>query len=212
MISIIIPACDEEKYILETIDSIRKQTFKDYEIIVVCNGCNDKTFEVVKDKADKVFNFEWRNIAKARNVGAKVAKGDKLVFLDADTKLIGNVLDKINTSDFYIGTCKFKPDTNEPKHKLFSQLKSNLFSPLLGISNGIIFCNKKDFTSFNEGMKKGEEGNMLRRMKRNGKFLVLDELVETSMRRYEKLGYINILFYWTKERLKPTNDDYSVIR
>ena len=43
MISIIIPAYNEEKYLKKTIESISEQTYKDYEIIVVANGCTDNT-------------------------------------------------------------------------------------------------------------------------------------------------------------------------
>ena len=47
--SIIIPANNEEKYIEKTINSIKEQSFKDYEIIVVANGCTDNTAEIVKN-------------------------------------------------------------------------------------------------------------------------------------------------------------------
>ena len=41
--SIIIPAHNEEKYLQKTLDSIKSQTLQDYEIIIVTNGCTDKT-------------------------------------------------------------------------------------------------------------------------------------------------------------------------
>jgi len=53
MISIIIPACNEEKYLLDTIKSIKSQSFKDFEIIVVCDGCTDNTPLIAKKHSDK---------------------------------------------------------------------------------------------------------------------------------------------------------------
>ena len=57
MISIIIPACNEENYIKDSLDSISMQDYKDYEIIVVCNGCTDKTEAIAKKYTKKVFNL-----------------------------------------------------------------------------------------------------------------------------------------------------------
>ena len=54
MISVIIPAYNEEKYIEKTLKSIKKQNFKHYETIVVCNGCTDNTKDIAKRYADKV--------------------------------------------------------------------------------------------------------------------------------------------------------------
>lgn len=215
MISIIIPACNEEKYILETINSIHKQNYRQYEIIVICNGCTDNTFDVAKNKVDKIMNFPWRNIAKARNEGARIAKYDKLIFLDADTSLVGDVLKTIVENDFVIGTCKFKPDNNKLKHKLFYSVKSNLFSPLFKISNGIMFCDKKNFSGFDENLKKGEEGMLIRKTleEKNAKFVVLNEYVKSSTRRYDQKGYFSVLWYWANEKfLKPSDEDYPLIR
>jgi len=214
MISIIIPACNEENYIEKTLDSIFKQNFRKYEIIVVCNGCTDNTFEKVKLKADKVLNFSWRNIAKARNEGVKVAKYDKLVFLDADTRLIGDVLKTISKTDFIIGTCKFKPDSNKLKHRVYYFTKSHIFSPIFKITNGILFTTKTDFILFDENLKKGEEGDLLRKTLKlkKAKFILLDQYVESSTRRYDQLGYLNVIWYWIKEKFKPSSEDYSLIR
>ena len=97
MISIVIPAYNEESYILNTIKYIKNQSFKDYEIIVVCDGCTDSTSKIVKNHVDKlIVNKTRTGPADAKNTGAKHAKGDKLVFLDADTLLTEGVLKNIH--------------------------------------------------------------------------------------------------------------------
>ncbi len=213
MISIIIPACNEEEYIGGTIDSISRQNFKDYEVIVICNGCTDKTFDIVKKKADKVLNFSWRGISRAKNEGVKIAKYDKLLFLDADTRLMGDVLKEISSMNSVIGTCKFKPDSKKLRHKMFYFIKSELFSNLFKLSNGVIFCDKKDFSGFDEGLKNREDSELIKSVLRNNvKFKVLDGYVESSTRRYDNLGYLHLAKFWLRQKIEPTKDDYSIIR
>ena len=82
MISFIIPAYDEERYIGKTLAYIPDE----FEKTVVCNGCSDSTYNLAKKYA-RVLNLSEKNVSKARNLGAMVAKNNFLVFLDADTRL-----------------------------------------------------------------------------------------------------------------------------
>ena len=81
MLSIVIPAYNEEKYISKTLDSIKSQNLKNYEIIVVCNGCTDKTSKIVRKYTNKVIEMKERNVMKAKNRGASISKYNKLIFL-----------------------------------------------------------------------------------------------------------------------------------
>jgi len=100
--SIIVPAHNEEDVIERAIKSVQNQTFKDFEIIVSNDGSTDKTREIVegltkKDKRIKILNRnKGHSAAYARNRGAEIAKGEILVFLDADTYLGKELLKKIN--------------------------------------------------------------------------------------------------------------------
>ena len=87
MISVIVPAYNSEKTIGECLQALEKQTKKSDEIIVVDDGSNDKTRNAVK-KFSKVRLIEQdhRGPAAARNLGAKNAKGEILLFMDADCK------------------------------------------------------------------------------------------------------------------------------
>lgn len=85
MISVIIPAYNSEKTIEALLSSLRKSTFSDYEIIVVDDHSTDNTGEVARKYSDTVVTLKERSgPARARNIGAEKAKGDILLFLDAD--------------------------------------------------------------------------------------------------------------------------------
>ncbi len=213
MISIIIPACNEEKYLEETINSVRNQEHK-HEIIVVCDGCTDRTVEIAKSIADKfVILKERKGPAFAKNEGAKLAKYDKLVFLDADTRLTENTLKEISKAldNRYIGTCRIRPSDPKFKHKIMMSLKN--FYPF-PYTNGIFFCTKlafKKVKGFPE-VKKGEERYILKMLAENFEFKVIKNPVINSTRRFDKKGYLGVMFYWIKEYFKPSDKDYEIIR
>jgi len=85
-VSIIIPAYNKQDSISETLNSIYKQTFSNFEIIVIDDGSKDNTKQVVESfEKDVVYIYqENQGQGAARNEGIKAAKGDYIVFLDAD--------------------------------------------------------------------------------------------------------------------------------
>lgn len=84
--SIIIPTHNGDVRIHNVLSSIRKQTFTDYEIIVVCDACDTDGAEIVAKeyKADKILNVDFRRDGLARNAGLDVAEGDWILFADDD--------------------------------------------------------------------------------------------------------------------------------
>lgn len=89
LVSVIIPTFCEEENIEHCLRSVQKQVFEDgkIETIVVDSNSPDKTREIAQKYATKVVNLKARGVSKARNVGAQEAKGELLLFLDADTIL-----------------------------------------------------------------------------------------------------------------------------
>lgn len=86
-ISVIIPAYNAERTILETIASVQQQTFSELEVIVVDDGSTDRTLELirsVKDERLKIFSYENGGVCVARNRGISHATGEFIAFLDAD--------------------------------------------------------------------------------------------------------------------------------
>ena len=88
-VSVIIPVYNEERVIRECLKSLTKQTYKDMEVIVVDDGSTDSTLSVITDLRFKNYDlriYKQKHVGPgvARNLGAKHASGEILVFVDAD--------------------------------------------------------------------------------------------------------------------------------
>ncbi|MBF2051397.1 MAG: glycosyltransferase [Elainella sp. C42_A2020_010] len=86
-ISVIIPAYNAERTILETIQSVQQQSFQDFEVIVINDGSTDHTAQVVEAIGDdriKLFSYPNAGLSLARNRGVQQCSGDYIAFLDAD--------------------------------------------------------------------------------------------------------------------------------
>ncbi len=94
-ISIIIPAFNEEKSIGDCLKSLQHQTFKNLEIIVVDDGSTDKTRETVQQFPVKLLQQSHLGPGKARNLGAKEAKGEILIFVDEDMTFDKKFIEKL---------------------------------------------------------------------------------------------------------------------
>lgn len=82
--SIIIPAFNSENYIRKALDSVDEQRFKNYELIVVCDSCHDRTVSIAKRYTDLVYEVEFGNDGPTRNYGIEHANGEYILFLDDD--------------------------------------------------------------------------------------------------------------------------------
>lgn len=82
--SVIIPAHNEEKTIQKALESIRSQTFTNYELIVVCDSCTDKTKDIVEQYNAIVIEIDAHSSGIARNVGLDIAQGEWILFMDDD--------------------------------------------------------------------------------------------------------------------------------
>ena len=88
MISFIIPAYNEELLLGRTLEQLTLSvaaTGRESEIIVVDDASSDRTTEIAQSYGAQVINVNLRHIAAVRNAGAKIARGDTFVFVDADT-------------------------------------------------------------------------------------------------------------------------------
>ena len=82
--SIIVPAHNSERYISKALMSILDQTYRDYELIVVCDSCADNTDEVAAAYGAKVFYIEAGSDGAARSEGLYQAEGEWVLFMDDD--------------------------------------------------------------------------------------------------------------------------------
>ena len=127
MLSIIIPTLNEERYLPLLLESIKKQDFKDYEIVVADAGSKDKTVEIAKKYGCKVVSGGLP--AKGRNQGAKVAKGDLFLFLDAEAVLpehfLKEVLSEFKKRKLGIASCGLEPITKNKAYKILNDILYN---------------------------------------------------------------------------------------
>lgn len=99
-ISIIIPIFNTDKYLRQCVNSILKQKFKDYEIILVDDGSNDESPKICEHYS-KRYNFittihkENGGLSDARNTGLKYSKGQYILFIDSDDYIFDGALDSI---------------------------------------------------------------------------------------------------------------------
>lgn len=99
MVSVIITTKNESAVVKRLLTSLKRQSYKNIEIILIDNNSSDSTKKISYKFTNKVYNFGPERSAQ-RNYGAKIAKGKYLLFLDADMELSKNViLECINVAE-----------------------------------------------------------------------------------------------------------------
>jgi len=210
LLSIIIPAHNESKIISQTLNHVATLLPKHCEIIVVCDACTDDTaIQAQKTKNVTIVTVNVKSAALARNAGAKVATGNYLLFLDADTLIVD-----VNTITQSIDLLKqdvtikvvgsYWHSKEEPEGSLVYLLLTNWFLYLTNTCPGFYLCCRKDeFIPF-ETKEKNEDIHWCKAMTQvcqNGRVHHFKEgEIETSMRRLKRQGLMKTLtFYATKQ-------------
>lgn len=203
--SIIIPAHNEENYIGRCLESIvaASKAFKDQvEVIVVLNRCSDRTEEIAQSYHCVTLKDENKNLSKIRNAGAKIARGEIIVTIDADSWMSENMLneieDHLKTGKYIGGGVKGKFERISLGIIISGLL---LIVPLIFkygfVSVGMFWCYKKDFEAiggFNENMLMAEDAEFAMRLKKHGKscgkkFATIKKAyMTTSCRKFDKHG------------------------
>ncbi len=106
LISIVMPVYNGEKSIRKSIDSVLKQTYSNYELLVVDNNSTDETKNIIqeyirKSKKIRPLHCKRQGVSNARNLGIDLAKGKYICFLDADDIYENNVIEK--RTEFVMG-------------------------------------------------------------------------------------------------------------
>ncbi|MDX1953229.1 MAG: glycosyltransferase [Verrucomicrobiota bacterium] len=205
-ISVIIPAHNEEGFLRPTLDALKQQTFRDFEVIVVANGCSDRTVAEAEGHCDQLFDLQERGLGKARNLGGFKARGELLVFLDADTILEPTALEIIAnqfTKRCAMGTLKGSPDTKRGAYRLIYFFKNFVHaSHLHWGSSGVILCWKRQFErvgGFDEMLYLRENSDLMKKLARFGRYKYIRRTPAiTSMRRYDERGPAEMVWFWMK--------------
>jgi len=211
MLSIIIPTLNEEKYLPNLLKSIKKQEFIDYEIIVSDGGSQDKTIKIAEQYDCRVIiDSEHHHPSWQRNNGAKIAKGQYLLFLDADSVLQDNFLQltvdefvnrRLTVAGFYI---KFNP--NRPIYSIYSFF-FNIFLFLRqyylpsAVGAGIMATREEHqhIQGFDVSILLVEDYDYCQRLAKQGKFrMIKSQKLLYSSRRLESEGKFITLLRWLK--------------
>lgn len=211
-ISVIIPALNEEKSIEACLSSLKNQSYKNFEIIVVDGGSTDATVEKAKKYTRNVIVIHKRTVGAARNIAAKKATAEILAFTDADTIVPKNWLERIVGNFSARGVVAvggvWKPLKPRLLDNVMFKINSDLWYRLTALFGfyqlGTPNCAyKRDVFlaagGFNEGLSMLEDTELSLRIKKYGKVLIDKNLyVYTSARRFEQEGYIRVFLRYLK--------------
>ena len=212
-ISIVIPALNEERYIADTVGqfTLLNGVVK-YEVIVADGGSSDRTVAIAQQHgAITCLNTaDRRTTAGGRNLGARIAQGELLIFCDADTRLhdLRHFIDRVRSvfqDERLVGAVPrvaVFPEEQVWSDVLYSALISALIRifmvlrwPFAGGQCQIV--RRTSFESvqgYNEEQVHAEDSALFKKLARVGHVRFLSDLtVFESPRRYRKLGYCRLI-------------------
>lgn len=216
LISVIIPAYNEERYLGETLKSIQrakefllKKDAVPTEIIVVDNGSTDSTSDLARSCGASVVEEPKHNIARVRNVGANSAKGDVLVFIDADTIVPDQLLWRINevmaSASCFGGAVDTDYRPAKTLVKIYLQLW-RILGKLAGMAQGATQFSRRDvyasLLGYDESLYMGEDIDFHWRLKQfakqqNARVCFIEDIqVVPSARRFDQWSFWRTLI-WT---------------
>lgn len=161
-ISIIVPCYKQAQYLDECLQSVLKQTYQNWECIIVNDGSPDNTEEVAqkwieRDKRFSLLNIENGGVSRARNKGIEAAKGEWILPLDADDKIGEKYLElaekEFNKADLIYANSSFFGILNKIWNIEYTSYKDLLIENKIYCS---AFYKKTDWTNI-----KGYDENML---------------------------------------------------
>jgi len=210
VISIILPTLNEGEYLGRTLLAIRGQKYGgDVEIIVSDSRSNDNTQEVARRHGAKVVLSDRLGPAVGRNRGAQAAKGDILVFLDADTIPSENMLARISKTleekrDVVGGTCKFLPYKGGLVDWLIYAFSNAVARIMINLripqDPGYCFFYRsevfKKLGGLREDLVLNETHDLAIRSKAYGNFVYTNVPVFTSIRRFREAGYLRTIWMY----------------
>ncbi|MCL4391078.1 glycosyltransferase family 2 protein [Candidatus Parvarchaeota archaeon] len=217
-ISVVIPTRNEEKYLGRLLNSINRQTYTNFEVLVCDFNSSDKTREIAKEKGARVIGVRKRGQSHARNVGIKNAKGDIIAFIDADFVLSKGLFEdsvKKMREGVAAAVPKFSLDTaGVPLSKqgfysfclkvdnLWKKISLSTYNPR---AYGCVFCSAKEVHNagfFKENLLVSEDPDFYNRLRREGRFILLRKSAKLSFRRILKRGLLLSGYLYLKSDLK----------
>jgi rSAM/selenodomain-associated transferase 2 len=194
MLSIIIPTYNEAEQIAQTIAAVKIAASNyPYEIIIVDGGSNDATVSIANTNNATTLVSKIKGRAAQMNYGATKAKGDVLYFLHADSIPPNNFIDYIHKAldkNFLSGCFRLQFDYNHwflKANAWFTKFNVNA----VRFGDQSLFVTKEVFNKcggFREDLYLMEDQEIIHRIKQHGKFIVMNDVVITSSRKYHDNG------------------------
>lgn len=224
--SIIVPVYNVEDYLDKCLNSIKEQTYKNFEVIIVNDESPDNSQKIIdkytkKDQRFKCYNKKNGGVSSARNHGLKYVKGDYLIFIDGDDYIDKYLLEKLNKelekqnydmirfsyskvdeSGNIIKEINIKEENNDKNSVIKEILNNELVDVMWLYTYNIDFFKKNKFT-FTEGRIHEDYGLIL---------LILSKAKTMKIINYQGYYYVqrenSIMNSITYDKLKRRVDDF----
>jgi glycosyltransferase involved in cell wall biosynthesis len=219
-ISVVIPALNEEKYLPGLLQSLAEQTCTDFEVVVVDGASQDKTVPGARSfgarlAALQVIVSPQRGVSRQRNLGAQAARGQWLVFVDADSRVSPHFIERIEQfihdrqPEFF--TIWTLPDGDTPRDAILALIVNLYIEGSIvaqrAIAPGAMIGVRHDLFDrlggFDKSITFSEDFDLTQRLIAHG--APLDVLRETlyvySLRRVRKDGLLHFLLFYSRATL-----------
>jgi glycosyltransferase involved in cell wall biosynthesis len=215
LISLIVPAYNEERFLPRLLDSVEAAAVAfagprtDLETIVSDNGSTDATARVAAERGCRIVNAVPRSIGAVRNAGAHAAQGDILAFVDADARIhpqTFNEIQRLLGQERFVGGAS---GVTLDRWSLGIAATWAVMIPLVwltGFDTGVVFCRRGDFEAvggYDERLRFAEDVQFLlalwRLGRRSGRRLVRARRIKSiaSTRKFDEHGdWHYFSFFW----------------
>jgi len=207
MVSVIVPAWNEVRYLPDLLESLARQTLPVAEVLVADSGSADGTEELVTAAGFRYLAGPRKGPGEGRNRGAKAARGDILLFVDADCRPPANLVEAVAAAledpGVIGGATGFLPEDGNASERLLFFV-ANAYQRAMTIwgfphNAGFCFFFRRDaferLGGIREDMLLNETHDIALRSRSLGRFVNLPLRVRTSPRRFRKQGLTGTIVY-----------------
>jgi glycosyltransferase involved in cell wall biosynthesis len=207
VISFVVPAYNEEKYLpatLAAIHSAAREVGEPYEIVVANDDSADSTAAVAQWGGARVVTVQKRQIAGTRNAGGRAAQGDMLLFVDADTTvnapLVREAVEALRGGAIG-GGAPVRFDRSPAWVKVLMVFMMPMFRWCKWAAGCFVYCSREGFEKsggFDERYYASEEIHFSQSLKRHGRFVTLRSYVTSSSRKLDSHSPWQMLWIMTR--------------
>jgi len=200
-VSVIVPTLNEEQSISHLFKSLKRQTYKNFEVIIVDGGSNDRTVKIAEEFGVKTMVKRKTPEYESRNLGAKAATGQILLFTSADIvfprDILTDIVELFNHHSDLSAICGSGKMYDAP---LWARIEYDVYYALLHLwarmtkdvhgSTNFMAVRKKDFGEM-KGFEKrfDSDGNFLNKLGKKRKVRLVSTEILVSGRRAARMGF-----------------------